>query len=57
MKKTPRKTYSKPVVTRVRFADKALVSFKQCRKVTDLTNDECIIPESNGQPAYVPDPS
>lgn len=51
MKKTPRKTYSKPVITRVRFADKALVSFSVCKKPWDANDPDCVIPYSGGAPA------
>ena len=57
MKTDTRKTYKKPVVTRVNFTDKALLSFGICRKATQgdqLSETCCSIDQQAG---FTPDPS
>jgi hypothetical protein len=47
---TQKKPYRRPVITRVKFEDKGLVSFAVCRKQTQLEQDSascCVVmPES-----------
>jgi hypothetical protein len=52
-----KKTYKKPVVTRVAFTDKALISFSICRKATqgDQLSESCCSIDT--QPGFTPDPS
>ena len=48
--KKEKRSYEKPVITKVKFEDKALVSFSTCSKETRVAQDDscCDIRDPNG---------
>lgn len=57
MKARTKRSYRKPVITRVTFSDKALISFSICRKVTDANQLSETCCSVDGQTGPVADPS
>lgn len=57
MKPRVKKAYKKPVVTRVTFTDKALISFSICRKAGNGDQLSEICCSVDGQAGSLPDPS